>query len=408
MKSDSSSKYNVINEMNVADSRILLFQDDMGITVFFLDDGRIIEVWKERESAVRVADIYLGRVSHYAANIDAYYVEILKGIQCFLPASGLKLHEGEEILLQIKKEAYKTKLATASVSLEIPGRYSVISNDRAAIHYSKKLKNEDKDRIQNYLDQNYFQDERMYHILIRTAAADCEDLSPVLDEIRENERTLQQIVTASSHTYPLCKMYGSGSVLDMLFTEGKVLENTKIVSKDKALLERIHGLCWQYGIDPKEKTVLYDDQNLSMSVLYGLKSKLREITDEKIWLKSGGSIHITPTEALVVIDVNTGKYSAKGNREETFLKINLEAAKEIAFQIRARNLSGIILVDFINMKDENNTTILITDLKKRLSACSPPAFLIDITKLGIIEITREKKRADIYEIKGELNKTILM
>lgn len=408
MRNNNEHNYNVISEMNAVESRILLYQDDRGITVFFLDDGRITGVWKENESAVRVGDIYLGRVSHYAANIDAYYVEILKGVQCFLPASGLKLHEGEEILLQIRKEAYKTKLATASASLEIPGRYSVISNDSAAIRYSKKLKNEDKDRIQNYLDQNYSHTERMYHVLIRTAAADCENLTPVLGEIKGNEKTLQQIITASSHTYPMCKMYGSLSILEMLFTEGKVLENIKIVSKDKALLERVRGLCWQYGIDPKEKTVLYNDPGLSMSVLYGLKNKLHEITDEKIWLKSGGSLHITPTEALVVIDVNTGKFSAKGSREETFLRTNLEAAKEIAFQIQARNLSGIILVDFINMKDENNITILITDLKKRLSACSPPAFLIDITKLGIVEITREKKRADIYEIKGELNKTILM
>lgn len=408
MKNNSDSKYNITNEMNIAESRILLFQDETGITVFFLNEGRITEVWKENESAVRVGDIYLGRVSHYAANIDAYYVEILKGVQCFLPASGLKLHEGTEVLLQIKKEAYKTKLATASVILEIPGRYSVTNSNDADVHYSKKLKNEDKEKIQNYLDQNYPQLERIYHILIRTAAADCENLSLILDEIKENEKTLQQIVAAASHAYPMCKMYGSSSVLEMLFTEGKILENTKIVSKDKAILERIHGFCWQYGINPEDKTVLYDDQDLSMSVLYGLKNKLHEITDEKIWLKSGGSLHITPTEALIVIDVNTGKYSAKGSREETFLKINLEAAKEIAFQIQARNLSGIILVDFINMKDENNITILITDLKKRLGTCSPPAFLIDVTKLGIVEITREKKKADIYEIKGALNKTILM
>ena len=408
MRNSNTAEYNILDEMNITENRILLFQDETGITVIFLNNGRISEVWKEKESAVRVGDIYLGRISHYASNIDAYYVEILKGVKCFLPASGLKLHEGAELLVQIRKEAYKSKLATASLSLEIPGRYSVISNDKAAIHYSKKLKNEDKERLHNYLEQEYHQSGRTYHVLLRTAAAECDDLSPVLDEIRKNERSLQQIVSASSHTYPLCKMYGSASVLELLFTEGRVRKNTKIVSKDRILLERVNGLCWQYGIDPKDITVLYNEPELPMSVLYGLKNRLHEITDEKIWLKSGGSLHITPTEAMVVIDVNTGKINTKGDREETFFKINSEAAKEIAFQIQARNLSGIILVDFINMKDDNNTTILITDLKKKLAACLPPAMLMDITKLGIVEITREKKRADIYEIKNELIKTILM
>ncbi len=108
-----------------------------------------------------------------------------------------------------------------------------------------------------------------------------------------------------------------------------------------------------------------------------------------------------------MIDVNTGKYTSKSCREETFLKINLEAAREIAFQIRARNLSGIILVDFINMREENNATILLADLKKRLKQFSPPGVVVDITKLGLVEITREKRRPDIYSIKDKLIKIIL-
>lgn len=409
------SPYSVVEEMHPADNRFLLFAENDTITVFCMENGRIAEVWQEKEQSVRVGDIYLGRVGHFAANIDAYYVEILKGVSCFLPAkdvvsekSGTRLHEGEEILVQIKKEAYKTKLAYATTKLEIAGKYAVVSNAAPAVYYSRKIGQEEKERLKKFMEENYPVSDMPFQILLRTAAAECDDLVQILDEIRDHEKCLRRIIDSASHTYPLCRMYEGASVPEFLFREGRIHGQTKIVTKDKMLHERINGLCRLYGYDPVEISVLYSDPNLPMTVLYGLQSRLREITEEKVWLPSGASLYIAPTEALHVIDVNTGKYMSKSCREETFLKINLEAAREIAFQIRARNLSGIILVDFINMKEENNATILLADLKKRLKQCSPPGVVADITKLGLVEITREKKRPDIYSIKDKLNKTILL
>ncbi len=409
------SQYTAEEEMRSSDNRILLFSVNDSITVFHLENGRIAEVWQEKEQAVRVGDIYLGRVGHYAAHLDAYYVEILKGVSCFLPAdeavSGKdrsRLHEGDEVLVQIKKEAYKTKLASAAGKLEIAGKYSVVSNAKPAVHFSRKIKQEEKERLKKLMEEGYPISDMPFQVLLRTAAAECQDGSLILKEIGEQEERLRQIIAAASHTYPLCKMYEGASVLELLFREERVSSQTKIVTRDEALHERINRLCRQYGYDPGEVSVLYTDTDLPMTVLYGLKSRLQEITEEKVWLSSGASLYIAPTEALTVIDVNTGKYASKSSREETFLKINLEAAREIAFQIRARNLSGIILVDFINMQGKDNATILLTELKKRLKLCSPQGIVVDITKLGLVEITREKKRPDIYCIKGELNKTILL
>lgn len=408
------SPYSVVEEMHPVDNRFLLFAENGTITVFCMENGRIAEVWQEKDHSVRVGDIYLGRVGHYAAHIDAYYVEILKGVSCFLPAdeaaSGTgrtRLHEGEEVLVQIKKEAYKTKLASASAKLEIAGKYSVVSNAAPAVYYSRKIKREDKERLKMLMEESCPVPNMPFQILLRTAAAQCQDASLILDEIHAQENQLRQVMDAASHTYPLCRMYESASVLELLFREERINGRTKIVTKDNALHERVNGLCRQYGFDPAQNSVLYSDPDLPMTVLYGLKSRLREITEEKVWLPSGASLYIATTEALHVIDVNTGKYTSKSGREETFLKINMEAAKEIVFQIRARNLSGIILVDFINMREESNATILLTDLRKRLQQCSPPGVVVDITKLGLVEITREKKRPDIYRIKEELYKTIL-
>lgn len=410
----NQSTYSAVEEMRPSDSRILLFAENGSVTILFLENGRIAEVLQEKEQAVRTGDIYLGRVGHYAANIDAYYVEFLKGVSCFLPADeagfGMKrskLHEGEEVLVQIKKEAYKTKLASASAKLEIAGKYSVVSNAAPAVYYSSKLKREEKERLKKLVEENDLLSDMPFQILLRTAAAECQEDALILEEVVEHGNRLRQIIAESSHTYPLCRMYEAASVLDLLFQEKRIQENTKIITQDQALYERINELCQRHGFDPANHSVLYSDTELPMTVLYGLKSRLLEITEEKVWLPSGASIYIAQTEALNVIDVNTGKYVSKSSREETFLKINLEAAREIAFQIRARNLSGIILIDFINMKDENNATILLADLRQRLQQFSPRGVVVDITKLGLVEITREKRRPDIYRIKDDLNKTIL-
>ena len=411
--------------MHSEDGRILIFSEESGLTAFFLENGRIAGVWKEKKESVRVGDIYLGRISHYAANIDAYYIEVIKGINCFLPADEIikrkslgnteqqkektsRLHVGDELLVQVKKEAYKKKLAYVTTRLELAGKYSVVSNESAGVHYSKKIAHQDKERLISLMEKNISEAATDLRVLLRTAAAECQDFSSILQEIGEHAKILQQITASAFHTYPLRKVYGNRSLLEMLFTEGKVKKETKLVTKDKEAFEKITELCGTYGFDAKQQAVLYPEDELPLPVLYNLKSKLQEITEEKVWLPSGGSLYIVPTEALVVIDVNTGKCVLKGDSEDTFLKINLEASREIAFQIQARNLSGIILVDFINMKSENNATILLDDLKMRLKSCSPPGIVVDITKLGLVEITREKKRPDIYEIKNELNKTILM
>ena len=142
---------------------------------------------------------------------------------------------------------------------------------------------------------------------------------------------------------------------------------------------------------------LYKDNMLSLSKLYSLESRLNDALHKKIWLKSGGFLVIEPTEALVAIDVNTGKNVKKGSREETFLLTNLEAASEIAKQLRLRNLSGMILIDFINMEEAVNQKKLMEHLAEELKKDPVKAQLHDMTQLGLIEVTRMKTRQPLYE-----------
>lgn len=135
-----------------------------------------------------------------------------------------------------------------------------------------------------------------------------------------------------------------------------------------------------------------------MDAVYDISRTLTRALREKVWLKSGAYLVIQPTEALVSIDVNTGKaISKKKDVQRNFLKVNLEAAREIAFQLRLRNLSGIVLVDFIDMADEEARRELLELFRAELGKDPVPAKLVDMTKLGLVEVTRKKVRMSLAE-----------
>ena len=142
---------------------------------------------------------------------------------------------------------------------------------------------------------------------------------------------------------------------------------------------------------------LYNDDRITLSNLYGIPSKIEMALGSRVWLKSGGYLVIEPTEALTVIDVNSGKYeSKKGTPDNSAYKINMEAAEEIAYQLKLRNLSGIIIVDFINMKKNDNEQLL-SYLKKLCRKDSVPTDVVDMTPLGLVEITRKKINKTLKE-----------
>ena len=137
-----------------------------------------------------------------------------------------------------------------------------------------------------------------------------------------------------------------------------------------------------------------------MMRLYSLRTQLERALSERVWLNSGGYLVIQPTEALTAIDVNTGKYEGGKNQEAAFFKINKEAAVEVARQLRLRNLSGIIIVDFINMKQKESVRELMRILEAELKKDPVPAVLVDITRLSLVEITRKKREKPLYQEKA--------
>ena len=171
----------------------------------------------------------------------------------------------------------------------------------------------------------------------------------------------------------------------------------EIIIGDKGLYTRIQSYFRAELPDKLSLLKLYDDPSFPLDKLYSTQTILEKALRERAWLKTGGYLIIQPTEALTVIDVNTGKFDRKGQMEATFLKTNLEAAKEAARQMRLRNLSGIILIDFIDMALEESRQKLIRTLKDALREDPVKADFVGITKLGLAEITRKKVRRPLAE-----------
>lgn len=365
--------------------------------MLYMENEKIYDVLvgeEEDADAVAVGDIYVGRVQNIVQNISAAFVEVKKDVICYLPLSecaGQKIRCGDELVVQIKKAAVRTKQAVVTLYPELAGRYCVISTKTCEKGISKKIKDPDRTRQLKELLEQYKEEE--YGILLRTNAA-----YATPEEIRsECDKMVEEMHERMEHgRYMACfsLLRGEDPFYVKYINSCRLEELDRIITDDGEIcreLQTLYGSLVQY----------YQDTAYPLDKLLGIQSKLAKAYEKRVWLKSGGNLVIEPTEALTVIDVNTGKaVEGKRNKETTFFKLNCEAAVEAARQIRMRNLSGIILIDFIDMKKTQHQDELMALLRTELAKDKTRTALIDITKLGLVEITRMKKNKPLYEAMG--------
>ncbi|MDD6058413.1 MAG: ribonuclease E/G, partial [Clostridiales bacterium] len=253
-------------------------------------------------------------------------------------------------------------------------------------------------------------------IVIRTNASEVSD-EVLLKELWELSEKGSIVLKTACHKTCYSLLYAETSAWSKQMRSLRRKELEEIVTDNREIYEEI---CAYYQIPPNHlitgagiptpvdqiKTAegiclrYHRDAALSLSALYGIKAKLEDALKVRVWLKSGAYLMIEHTEALTVIDVNTGKNVEKKRMQENFLKINLEAAAEIARQLRLRNLSGIILVDFMNLTDPDANQRLLTSLREAVKADPVPTQIIDMTRLGLVEITRKKEKKSLRELLG--------
>lgn len=352
-------------------------------------------------------NIYVARVSQIVSNIQAAFVEIAKGKRCFLPLSQVKepvyvkrmsekrlLSQGDEILVQIIREAVKTKEPQVTTELSFAGRYSVVTLGSRTLGVSKKLSAPERERLREAVEAVY--DER-FGVIVRTNAAHAPE-DALRAEISALQERMDHLITYAKGQCQYALLYEAEPEYIRLLQNQSEEQLSRIVTDDADIFQKLCDYAEQYpasGI--RDKLQLYTDPQLALYKLYSLQVQLEHAWQKKVWLKSGSNLVIEPTEALTVIDVNSAKNLNKKARPEQCLSVNLEAAGEIARQIRLRNLSGIIIIDFIDMDSDEAKEKLLQTMRALVRTDPVHTEVADLTRLGLMELTRKKLRRPLHE-----------
>lgn len=378
------------------------------ISYILLDENRKFvdfQLFNETSHSL-INSIYVARVDKVVPGINAAFVTIGNKQNCYLPLEDTTstiytnkhsnregLCSGDEILVQVVKDAIKTKDPVVTTKISIFGNYSVVTTDDTSIGVSKKIPKETACEIRNKI-YPIVQDHEThgYGIIVRTNAKAI-GMDTLTKDIENAVARYKIIRQKADHAVLYTKLFSNPEPymiklyhLDFSNIDSVVTDQDDIY---KELIEEFNGT------DFAKKIKRYDDSAISLNLLYKLSSQIKELCSSQVWLNSGANIIIEQLETLSVIDVNSSKCATK--RDSDILKINMEAATEAARQIRLRNISGMIIIDFINMKSKEDESALINHLKSELKKDSITCSFIDITKLGLIEITRKKEYKSLKE-----------
>lgn len=301
------------------------------------------------------------------------------------------LEQGQDILVQISKGPVGSKGPRVTTHISIPGRYLVLMPTINHIGVSRRIPDsEERDRLRNILETNRIQS---YGFILRTAAEGIEE-DALIREMKFLEKLWKNINEKNREkSAPVC-LHKDLSVTLRAVRDLLTHEVHKVVIDIKDGYKAVKNFLGKHMVDFPVKVELFEGKEPIFDE-YNIEGDIQRALKKKVWLKSGGYIIIEHTEALVAIDVNTGRYVGKQNFEETILKTNLEAVKEIAYQIRLRNLCGIIILDFIDMEDISNQDKVFRALKDALKKDKTKTYVLPMTELGLIQMTRKRERRSL-------------
>ncbi len=303
------------------------------------------------------------------------------------------LKEGQEILVQIAKNPLGTKGARITNYITLPGRHLVYMPTVNHISVSRRIEDEnEKERLKKLVSE-VGNDGEGY--IVRTAGQDAEK-SDFQSDINFLHRLWENLKKKSEGISGPYLIYED---LNLIFRSIRDLftnDTQRLVIDSKSDFKKCLEFCSSYMPHLSDKVELYKDP-MPIFEHYGVEPDINRALDRTIWLKSGGYIIIDQTEALVAIDVNTGKFVGHSDPEDTILQTNLEALKEVVYQLRLRNIGGIIIVDFIDMANEESKEIVSNALKQALKSDRSRTRILKISELGLVEMTRKRVRESLVQ-----------
>lgn len=374
------------------------------LSVLLGEDGRAVEIHADsRTDGLKLGDICIGRVERVAANTGACFVEVARGIKGYLPlddmtaprytrkGSSPKVQQGDELIVQVSREAFGTKGMSLTTKLQLSGRYLLLEMSGTELGISRKIPEKRRRALREHLFSEQALDAMRQQlgtcgVIVRTNAEHASD-----EEIRKELQNL----TAAMHQLLLTAPYRPAYTVLLRQPDRwlKRIESVQterleeILTDDRNLYEALENYLPLYL---REKLRFYQDPMISMHNVFSLTRELSRALCRKVNMKSGANLVIEQTEALVSIDVNSAHSINGRDKEKAVLKVNMEAAEECARQIRLRNLSGMILVDFINMEKKESYDQLMRHLAQAAAQDPMQVKVEDLTALGLVEITRKK------------------
>lgn len=355
------------------------------------ENDQLIECLVEETSAEpQIGEVYKGRIKKILPSINSVFLDIGLEKEAYMYYSdelkNLKIKNGQELLVEVIKEPLGNKGAKVSHKVSIPSRYMVINLGQEGITLSKRIEDfEERKRLTTFIKPI-----RGIEVLFRTESVNASD-----EELREELDLLlhkKQFMERKLNYSKTLGLVQSNSLINRFFQE---LDHskTKIIVDSKEYLEIIGDL-----IRYKDNTnIELWEETRTLFDYFGIEKEILKLRHKKVNLSCGGYIVIDKTEAMYVIDVNSGKNTKARDFNKTILETNMEAAREVGRQIRLRNLSGIIVVDFIDMREDSQKPKVIAELKKSLYSDKGNVRIFPFTELDLIQISRRRKGKSIYE-----------
>ena len=373
------------------DNRLIIsdFYNNILLGFYFIND-ELYRIQNFSDNSL-IGNIYCGYVKDVVKNIDAAFVEFGDNLKGFLSLKNIekKPKSGGKILVQVAGDKIKTKDYALTLKLNLSSDNLVMVVGGSGISISRKITDNDtRNRLKSSLSSL---DTGEYGFILRTSGADCsmEDILAQADLLKKQyEDILREFNFSTSKA--------------LLFENNKIVNAcNEFINKYSGEIKTDNENVYKFLTNSRISATYFTDTSISLCNKYALGKHLKNALSKKVWLKSGAYLVIEVTEALTVIDVNTGKAEFHNNKEKTFEKINLEAALEISKQLRIRNISGIIIVDFINMSKKESYQNLEDILKSYVDCDYVKCNIWGMTHLGLMEISRQKKEKPLNEIVGD-------
>lgn len=412
------------------------------------EDSKLCEYYIENPDKEKIiGDIYLGRIAKVIPGIKAAFIDLGLKQDAFLHFSDVSIHSDDfksllggkdseideeddddedkngnvpnndvtlrsgknelpnlekdkNIVVQITKEPVGTKGVRVTSKVALPGRYMVLLPFDYKVNASKQIQNLREKRRLKSIIKRYKQEHKLdFGAIIRTVAED-EKESAIMEDLIQLLKSWKEIENKIKESKPPVIIYKDLSLTSSIIRDQFKSDVTKVITDSKKVYKEIITYLEKSSPVLAEKVELYKDSK-SLFDVYSIDKEINKTLNKKIFLKSGGHIYIEHTEAMVVIDVNSGKYAKSKDQEQNSLKTNLEAAREIVRQIRLRDLGGIIVIDFIDVYEDKNKKKVYDELKKEFKKDHAKVTILPMSEFALIQITRQRMRQSLIHTLSE-------